>query len=216
MMQEGLNDIFTEGTEGISTGDFRQDMLPIPTNEDWCMLAVIMGTMTEGVVSFRKYWDNSFAPKIFNGIVRYEGSDEIPPDGALVEGDIVRANRSVDDSDNITYHVLLQRGSEIIFVEDLDGINGRQIMFDPGGAIVVPPGSQVLPLLSVEPVSFFYNSIPPFKAGRIYPGIKKDDVYIVWVTSHGDGVTTFQTTAGGFTWIITTDGAGHVTDFTST
>ena len=105
--------------------------------------------------------------------------------------------------------------SDVKFVLDNGDGTGTETVFDELGAPYTPVGAQTFTMQTVDPVSFFYNSHPPFKAGRIYPARRTGSIWLVFLPAKGNLEKSFEFDAGGKHYKLDVDGQGNVLDYTA-
>ncbi|HDI51741.1 MAG TPA: hypothetical protein ENF45_03830 [Bacteroidetes bacterium] len=228
-----LQNVFTKGTEGIHTpGDPDRSEIFMPVNEDWAMVVKVK-SVSNGVVEGVKVWDMGEPGKSYYAWLKYLGQAGTPPDISLRIGEYVvfyrvgnynaqgPFNSFAKDNDlpDAASFVCFVGYYPTILVRDKGNGNGEEVVVNSLNQIVVPEGSETLPMYPLDPTTQFHNSTPPWANGRIYAGQKFETAtgfryYRVWLPGFGDTTKEWLIAAGNFTFQLQCDNSGHIKNFT--
>jgi len=224
-----LKNSFSNGTQGLNIPyDKEKSLVFLPSNEDYSMVVEVTSVL-DGLVTATKVWDESANKKIFYAKLEYAGKSGIPSDDMLEIGQHVvfyrvgdfnsqgaeDYERHIENADNCSWVCLINE-TNLIYVRDLGNDQGEEVAFNNAGIVFIPVNSETLEIISADPVTFFWESTPPFKIGRIYAGQKilgTPNYYIVFLPAKGDTIKTFVQDAGGNTFTVNVDGQGNITGF---
>ena len=231
-----LANVATKGTRFVKKlSDPKKSTNFLPRNEDWSFVVEITEVDTDNqIVTGEKIWDEAGTKKTFYAQIKYLGFAGTPGESQLQVGGHAVFHRTGDyngDGDSSAYTGLQLHDAESdakasfvcfvapplwIFIEDNGDGTGTEVDFNSSGTKAAKPGAETLDIQALDPDSFFHNSSPPFKSGRIYPGVKKvfsgGNYYIVFLPGMGDTEETFSEVIGSDTLEVEVDGAGHIVD----
>jgi hypothetical protein len=226
-----LENCFTKGTKGIQiSGDNKRSNYFIPSNEDYSMVMEVL-EVKDGVVRGKKVWDEE--GKDFYALLKFLGQDGRPSDNAISVGSHVIFHRVGDfnspgstgfelhKEDDYKSSFVCFVSSGLTYVLDLGDGTGHNVEIDPQtGSWYTPIGYRVLPLRTLDNLTFFHNGKPPFKANRIYLGFliapeSGLSYYLVDLQGHSTNAEkVFAIGVESFTFTLSCDTAGNVLDFT--
>lgn len=213
-----LQNAFSQGTEGLSVpGDHRRSIYFLPVNEDYSIVCQVTA-VSEGIVTGIKIWDEGNR-EIFAQL-KYQGSNDTPPDEAVEVGAYVVFHRVGDfnSQGTITFerHEETPTGASWVCFADRPGALEITDMGEGQGT----DGTETLTMRTTEPDSFFYDSSPPYQAGRKYLGVRvpSDGVnpayFLVFLAGYSDTETKeFSTVFSTVTFTTTVDTSGKFVDF---
>jgi hypothetical protein len=204
-----------------------------PVNEDYSVVVQIQ-SVAGGIAVGKKVWDES-GTKLFNARLKYHGRDGTPHDGELKPGEYTIFYRvgAFNSAGTLLGPELRTENPEgyswvcyvtpsLILIKDMGGAvtsrQGQEVYRDGLGALQTPPNAETLLMRTLDPVSMYHESTPPWTTGRVYWGYKlqgNPDYYLVFLPAKGDEATTLSDDSGGVTFTISVDGSGHVLDFTA-
>jgi len=116
---------------------------------------------------------------------------------------------------------ILPTPGRIILVYDNGDGTGYHVEKNESGTVTTPAGSATLNLVTVEPTTKFFDSTPPWQAGRIHPGMKLATAdgstffYQVFLAGHGAAQKNHDALIDGTTLRIQTDYAGKFVSWTT-
>jgi len=229
-----MDNRITNGSEGIPRSDIQQSYIPYPINEDYSMVIEVVD-VSGGIVMGVKVWDETLNPKMYNAKLLYSGIvDTIPPDSSVELNSYVVFNRvgaynsngdanpelNTENPEDYSW-VCFVTTQPMVFVEDTGEGTGKEVSFDSNGLKFYPANAKTLVMLATDPLTYYHNSSPPFKKGRVYPakynggGVNNEEFWIVFLPAKGDLEKTFEQSIGASTLYIDVDGQGNVIDFRS-
>lgn len=196
----------------------------IIVNEDYSMLVKVV-VYFEGIVTAQKVWDEAASPKLFEAVAMYRGKEGYPEDHEIKEGEYVVFHRvgefenagfdgfELHEADkNKTSWVCFADKNEACWVLDTGSGSGTKVKYENSTWIAV---GDTLPLVATDPLVNFYNSSPPWKAGRVYLAQRYGSAYVVDLMGFGPEEKIFSQTAGEITFTLKTDSTGKVLGFTA-
>jgi len=141
--------------------------------------------------------------------------DQIPVSGDF--GLVMQASSDLD-YELIFTPLEFGGGTGFLYIEDLGGTTGRPVIADGAGGWTPTPGGEILAIIPIDPLTMFIDNTPPFKIGRIYPGIKElvgiaTYAYFVALPGQGDPDAEFRVTFPEFNLVLNTDTQGNVFNF---
>ena len=205
MVFMGISNVFTQGTQGLPlANDPKQSSFDIPTNEDWAVLVEISRETNENGTEYvygYKVWDKNKTTELKAKKLGF---------GTLKAGQRIKFFRVRPDASGVFLACFV---SKIVIVEDLGNGSGREVLINKLGATEQIDNAIVLPMKTLDPITQFHDSSPPFAAGRRYFGQRIGEIYLVWLPGFGVYQKTLEAGIGENTAYIDIDGQGNVLDF---